>query len=260
MNWKRHFAEAATLILAAILCAVVSNAFASRERKMLFVGTYPNALKVPSEAPTTPVAPLTATASTTASETATAVTPATTTVSSPSSTQPAPVSTSTSAPIVKPSAAAHATATPPSTSNATKASPTPAAPEVHPASKFTPHPDKQYIEVGYDDAAALFKEGALVLDARRTNVYEQGHIAGAQSFSVWEADIDDKVRALWEKRQDPKEQALPILIYCSGGDCEDSHMLAGKLFGALFSNVYVYKDGFPDWQKHNAAIHTGSAP
>ncbi len=126
--------------------------------------------------------------------------------------------------------------------------------------KYVPHPDKAYIEVPYADVAALHAGGALFLDARRTNIYEQGHIAGARPFSVWEADVEDKVRGLWEQRQDPKEQALPIVVYCSGGDCEDSHMLAQKLYGALFNNVYVYKDGFPGWQAHHGASHTGANP
>ena len=30
-------------------------------------------------------------------------------------------------------------------------------------------------------------------------------------------------------------------------------MLAQKLYGALFNNVYVYKDGFPDWQARHGA-------
>jgi rhodanese-related sulfurtransferase len=88
-------------------------------------------------------------------------------------------------------------------------------------------------------------------------VYEQGHIAGARPFSVWEADVDEKVNKLFAERGDPREQALPIVIYCSGGDCEDSHMLAQKLWGIQFNNVYVYKDGFPDWVKRGGSVHAG---
>ncbi len=47
MNLRRHFLEALTLVLAAILCALVANALASRERKLALVGNYPDALKVP---------------------------------------------------------------------------------------------------------------------------------------------------------------------------------------------------------------------
>ena len=88
-------------------------------------------------------------------------------------------------------------------------------------------------------------------------MYEDGHIAGARSFSVWEADVDDKVNQLFEERSDPTDQNKPIVIYCSGGACEDSHMLAQKLWGIQFNNVYVYKDGFPDWQKRGGAVRTG---
>src|SRR5712671_829737 len=53
--------QTATLVVAGILLALVANAFASRERKVSLVGTYPNALKVPArETPqpiATPVAP-----------------------------------------------------------------------------------------------------------------------------------------------------------------------------------------------------------
>ncbi len=111
-----------------------------------------------------------------------------------------------------------------------------------------------------DDVKALHDAGALFLDARRTSVYEQGHIAGARPFSVWESDIDDKVRKLFDERGDPAQQAQPIVIYCSGGECEDSHMLAQKLWGIQFNNVYVYKDGYPDWVAHRGAAHTGSNP
>jgi rhodanese-related sulfurtransferase len=107
---------------------------------------------------------------------------------------------------------------------------------------------------------SLHGRNVLFLDARRTSVYEQGHIAGARPYSVWESDIEEKVRKLFDERSDARDQALPIVIYCSGGDCEDSHMLAQKLWGIQFNNIYVYKDGFPDWQKHGGAIHTGANP
>ena len=126
--------------------------------------------------------------------------------------------------------------------------------------QFPPHPDKPYIEIHGDHVEYLHSKGVLFLDARRTSVYELGHIPGARPFSVWESDVDEKVNKLYAERSDPKDQNLPIVIYCSGGDCEDSHMLAQKLWGIQFNNIYVYKDGFPDWQKLGLPIHTGSNP
>jgi rhodanese-related sulfurtransferase len=137
--------------------------------------------------------------------------------------------------------------------------PAAAAPAVD-LSRFQPHPDTAFVEISGAEAAALHAAGVLFLDARRTSVYEAGHIAGARSFSVWESDVDDKVNNLFNERSDPADQNKPIVIYCSGGACEDSHMLSQKLWGIQFNNIYVYKDGFPDWQSRNGAVRTGGQP
>jgi rhodanese-related sulfurtransferase len=258
---KRYVFEAATLIVAAVLCATIANALAGRERKVALVASYPNALKVPGEPATTPVEPIASPPATTTE--ATQATPtgtqtSTTTVAPPTTTATATQPLSNSA--TTPQPRNPATSQPnPATS---QPNPQPAPPPAHPAdtTKFKPHPDKPYLELGYSDVAALHNAGALFLDARRTSVFEQGHIAGARPVSVWESDVDDKVRSIWNERNSEAEQAKPIVVYCAGGECEDSHNLAQKLFDAQFTNVYVYRDGFPDWQKHGGAVHTGGQP
>lgn len=123
---------------------------------------------------------------------------------------------------------------------------------------FAPHPDKAWVEISGDAAAALHARGnVLFLDARRSSVYRDGHIPGARSIAVWEADADNRVKALFAEGRD---QSAPIVVYCSGGDCEDSHMLAEKLYFVGFDNVLVYKDGFPDWQKRGLPISKGDQP
>ncbi|MDQ5872260.1 MAG: rhodanese-like domain-containing protein, partial [Acidobacteriota bacterium] len=56
------------------------------------------------------------------------------------------------------------------------------------------------------------------------------------------------------------DQQAPVVVYCSGGNCEDSHMLAEKLYMVGFDNVLIYKDGFPDWEKRGLAISKGTDP
>ncbi len=226
MNWRKHFLEAATLIVAAVVCALVSNAVASRERKLALA-----------PAPTQPAGGGQRAAG-----------------GPPSPTQPA-------------GGAQRAASGPPAQPKTETRQPDNAttrqavqADNRQPLDRFPPHPDKPYVEIHGDDVAWLHGKGVLFLDARRTSVYEQRHIAGARPFSVWESDVDEKVNKLFAERSDPREQALPIVIYCSGGDCEDSHMLAQKLWGIQFNNVYVYKDGFPDWQRRGGAIRTGANP
>jgi rhodanese-related sulfurtransferase len=283
MNGRKHLLEALTLVIAAVLCAVVANALASRDRKMALTGNYPNALKVPSQAASAgvPVSGTTTRFDTTANQiantapaastpmriavpntgtvptatgvpTATAV-PAVTT----STTLPPPATTAT----VPPAAANRQPATPPPASASATRNPQPATTADNSLARFAPHEKQPFVELHGDDVAFLHSRGVLFLDARRTSVYEAGHIAGAQPYSVWEADVDEKVNKLFETRGgDPKQANEPIVIYCSGGDCEDSHMLAQKLWGVQFNNVYVYKDGFPDWEKRGGAVHKGPNP
>jgi rhodanese-related sulfurtransferase len=181
---------------------------------------------------------------------------------STSTTVPTSASVSTSATSTTSTASTTSTSTPPVKTTTAAPAPTPAPPPppADPIARFKPHPSQPYVEISGADAALLHANGVLFLDARRTSVYEAGHIAGARSFSVWESDIDDKVNALYGERSDPRDQDRPIVIYCSGGACEDSHMLSQKLWGIQFNNLYVYKDGFPDWQERNGAVRTGGQP
>lgn len=247
---KNSFARAVVLIAVALVLAIVTNGFASRTRRLMLPGFYPNALRVPppaAPAPTTPVATATAApviVPTATTATATVEPLATQTLPSTSTTSTASTTSTTSTPVK--------TAPPPPTA--------PAPPAADPIARFKPHPSQPYVEISGADAKLLHASGVLFLDARRTSVYEAGHIAGARSFSVWESDIDDKVNALYGERSDPSDQDKPIVIYCSGGACEDSHMLSQKLWGIQFNNLYVYKDGFPDWQDRNGAVKTGGQP
>jgi len=243
MKIRNPFLQALVLIVIASAVAVVANGFASRTRRLVLPGYYPNALKVPQtvEAPAASVAPpVTATTETTAT-----MVPVTETVA------PAITATTATAEVggLKPAA-------PPMTETVAPAP----APPADPLAKFQPHPDKAYVEIGGEDAARLHSQGVLFLDARRSAAYEESHIAGARPFSVWESDVDDKVNALFSERSDPTEQNKPIVIYCTGGACEDSHMLSQKLWGIQFNNLYVYKDGFPDWQQRRGPVRSGSNP
>jgi rhodanese-related sulfurtransferase len=234
---RRFFAEAAAILVASILCATVANAVAGRERKLAWAGDYPNARVVPPAAsPATPL-PVPASAGETLDP----------------GLAPAEPSISTGAPATS---RAPATTAVPAKQPPAQAQAQPPAPRFSLAD-FPPHPDKPAVEIRPEQAIALHQLKATFIDARRSDAYRQGHIAGALSFPVWESDIDARVAAFYEEGHD---QERPIVVYCSGGACEDSHMLAQKLWGLGFNNVQVYVDGYPDWVARGLATREGDAP
>ena len=233
MNLRRHLFETATLVSVAVLCALVANGFASRERRLALVGNYdpPRVSEGGSAAVPTP-------------------TPTTSVGSKATAGVLAPAKLQIEEKRPGPSAKATTKSTAPLDGSEAK------SPSSSPADllkRFPPH-NNPYMEVSGDDVAWLFARRALILDARRTKVFEEGHIAGAKSFPVWESDIDARVTALVGEGRDG---SIPVVLYCSGGDCEDSHMLAQKLFGAGFNNLLVYSGGWPDWQKRRGKSAIG---
>jgi rhodanese-related sulfurtransferase len=120
-----------------------------------------------------------------------------------------------------------------------------------------PHPDRPFVEITSEQAKALYDLGAIFIDARRSAAYRDRHVRGSRSISVWESDADQKVKAFYDEGHDAN---APIVVYCTGGDCEDSHELAQKLWGVTFDNVSVYRDGFPDWEKRGWPVSKGNAP
>jgi rhodanese-related sulfurtransferase len=105
-------------------------------------------------------------------------------------------------------------------------------------------------EITGPEAWQAFEAGRPFLDARRRAEFAEGHIAGAWCTPVWESDLDERLLSFKAVRRPGPED--PIVIYCSGGDCKDSHLLAAKLLNEGYGHLLIYRDGFPDWlaQKH----------
>lgn len=240
MNVRRFLAEAAALAALAVACALVSNALADRERRLAIPGDYPNATTVTQRAGAEPIPPL---------SDAGAAAPA---LALPELT---PVPEPAAAPAVPANGTSPRPGAPaPAPARASAEAPPPADPTAELLSRFPPH-GQPYAEIGGDAAVWLHARGALFLDARRSRDYAQGHVAGARSFPVWESEVlRERVEALVAEGRDG---SIPVVLYCSGGDCEDSHMLAQTLFGAGFENLLVYRDGFPDWVRRGGAVGTG---
>jgi rhodanese-related sulfurtransferase len=109
-----------------------------------------------------------------------------------------------------------------------------------------------------EQAQAAFRARIAFLDARRSDEYAEGHIQGAWSLPIWEADIETRI-TLFEAGAHPNGTD-PLVIYCNGGDCEDSNLLADRLLRLGYRNFWIYRAGYPDWVQRQMPIAKGVQP
>ena len=83
----------------------------------------------------------------------------------------------------------------------------------------------------------------VVVDVRRADIYDQGHLPGALSFSL--SEFDEQI-GHFHNRVDEDD---PVLLYCAGVTCHDSHTFGAKLIELGFARVYVYAGGFSEWEE-----------
>jgi len=96
-------------------------------------------------------------------------------------------------------------------------------------------PDPETAKQVFDAKSALF------VDVRSRDMFDEGHIPGAVSLPL--GDFESRVEA-FAAGVSPTQ---PLVTYCSGRLCQDSHTAAQLLMERGFENVVVYIDGFPGW-------------
>jgi rhodanese-related sulfurtransferase len=84
---------------------------------------------------------------------------------------------------------------------------------------------------------------ALIIDVRLKEIFEKGHIPGAESIPL--SKFDELIGKFYEGV--PMEQN--ILVYCSGRECTDSHFFAAKLSEMGYEYVKVFAGGFIEWKQ-----------
>ena len=107
-----------------------------------------------------------------------------------------------------------------------------------------------------EQALGLFngQPPAFFLDARRKDVYEAGHVRDAFRMPL------DAF-----KGQEPAHfQVMPreetYVVYCEGGNCDESVAVQKQLLLAGYTKVYVMHAGYPAWVAAGHPIQTGPDP
>jgi rhodanese-related sulfurtransferase len=118
---------------------------------------------------------------------------------------------------------------------------------------------QQLRAVSGSDAVALFQDpqrehGLFVfIDARDDVHYQAGHIPGAWQFNHYrpESFLPTVLPVCLS--------ALKVVVYCTGGQCEDSEFAAIMLrdMGVPAENILVYIGGMSDWAAGHHPIEIG---
>ncbi len=100
-------------------------------------------------------------------------------------------------------------------------------------------------------------QGTIIfVDARNDAHYEAGHIPGAHQLDYYrpEAYLPNVLTAC--------ATAEKILIYCNGGDCEDSELTAILLAqaGVPRERLYIYPGGHTEWTANGLPLELGPHP
>ncbi len=99
----------------------------------------------------------------------------------------------------------------------------------------------------------FFDEGDCTFyDARDPEYYEEGHITGA---IIWPSD-DFDINYLTFTEEMARGDC--IVIYCSGGSCDESYHLAQSLVLEGFYQVYLFEGGMEEWELYGYPVTTGT--
>ena len=109
-------------------------------------------------------------------------------------------------------------------------------------------------------AARLFRdprrdqELIVFVDARDEPHYQAGHVPGAYPFDRYR--LENHLPSLLPVCQ----TAETIVIYCTGGNCEDSEFAALALrdAGVGHAKLFVYSGGIAEWQSSGLPLETGT--
>lgn len=104
------------------------------------------------------------------------------------------------------------------------------------------------VPIGQDELDELLAEGAVLIDARNSYSYAEGHLPGALSLPY--TGVVPELSALVALA----DKEVTLIAYCSGYGCEDSFKLGAQLLQLGYQDVVVYEGGVPEWQDSGREI------
>ena len=114
-------------------------------------------------------------------------------------------------------------------------------------------------EIDYEEAAALLEDPDteaglnVFLDARNDDEFGHGHIRGAVQCDPY------NVAQYWDDVEPLVQGAMKIVVYCGGGDCEDSIFMCRELQNQdiPWEAIYLYEGGWNEWTAKGGPAESG---
>lgn len=104
-----------------------------------------------------------------------------------------------------------------------------------------------------DAVEAAQDEGALLLDVRLAEDFEEAHLPNAVNNCVFEVAFAERLADA------APDRALPVIVYGASAASHESRLAADKLLRLGYEQVLDYRDGLAGWQKAGREIVTGKA-
>ncbi|MEW6238132.1 MAG: rhodanese-like domain-containing protein [Candidatus Omnitrophota bacterium] len=84
---------------------------------------------------------------------------------------------------------------------------------------------------------------AILIDARDANEFEAGHLPGAVNIPASE------FRKSFQEFADNLPRDIPLIVYCQGGECDQSHEVIQQLADLGFEKLLLFPGGWQEWEK-----------
>ncbi len=96
--------------------------------------------------------------------------------------------------------------------------------------------------INYKEANRIYRaKSAIFIDARDQKYYKKGTISGAINIPI------KRFRRM--KQYLPSKKSSKIVVFCNGAQCGKSAKLAKLIMHEGYTNVLIYKNGFPEWKE-----------
>jgi len=92
----------------------------------------------------------------------------------------------------------------------------------------------------------------IFIDARNDEHFVKGHIPGAIQCDPYQSE--ETMPGVLDKAMNAEK----VVVYCNGGDCEDSIYMCRELQsqGIAYEAIYLYEGGWKEWEKRKLPVET----